>query len=76
MNREFVTLSDEQLEMVVGGATTQEATAVSYSTQDAAIVLSDVANVGKGDQTLNSSITQSAHNIAVAANAYKSFNRR
>ncbi len=75
MNREFVTLSDEQLEMVTGGSSyAQTSQAVAYSTLAAANINTDVANVGKGTQNLSSNITQSAKDVAVAANFFGSFN--
>jgi hypothetical protein len=77
MNNVFLALSDEQLEMVVGGDSTtnsnndnQSSTANAYSNQAAASFNTDViaANSSVG------SISQTATNVATAANFRNSFN--
>ena len=68
MNSEFVTLSDEQLEMVTGGDQVANATAASDQSAVSInpIVAATQARVGN--------ISQSAIDIAVAAIINRSFN--
>ena len=88
MNNEFVTLSDEELEMVAGGAVTQGATASAASAQT--LTASIAGNTASAGLTLGAvqtgtsntaaaastadaaNIVQAAYNTAVAANFNKS----
>ena len=73
MNNEFVTLSDEELEMVAGGTISQSASAAASSTQDATATLNNVSvNAGLGftanQNGSNNNNTAAAASTAAAGN--------